>query len=70
MKTKKKSGKNLRKSGKSQGKVREFNGIKKVGTLFTAFTDQMLFTGRESEREKRFSWVFPHPIPWVVASAF
>ena len=33
MKTKKKSGKNLRKSGKSQGKIREFDGIKKVGTL-------------------------------------
>ena len=34
MKTKKKSGKTLRKSGKSQGKIREFDGIKKVGTLF------------------------------------
>ena len=33
MKTKKKSGKTLRKSGKSQGKIREFDGIKKVGTL-------------------------------------
>ena len=33
MKTKKKSGKSLRKSGKSQGKIREFDGIKKVGTL-------------------------------------
>ena len=33
MKTKKKSGKNLMKSGKSQGKIREFDGIKKVGTL-------------------------------------
>ena len=33
MKTKKKSGKNLRKSGKSRGKIREFDGIKKVGTL-------------------------------------
>ena len=33
MKTKKKSGKTLRKSGKSQGKIREFEGIKKVGTL-------------------------------------
>ena len=33
MKTKKKSGKNLRKSGKSQGKIREFDGIKKVRTL-------------------------------------
>ena len=33
MKTKKKSGKNLRKSGKSQGKIREFDGIKKVLTL-------------------------------------
>ena len=29
MKTKKKSGKTLRKSGKSQGKIREFDGIKK-----------------------------------------
>ena len=29
----KKSGKTLRKSGKSQGKIREFDGIKKVGTL-------------------------------------
>ena len=33
MKTKKKSGKTLRKSGKSQGKIRKFDGIKKVGTL-------------------------------------
>ena len=33
MKTKKKSGKTHRKSGKSQGKIREFDGIKKVGTL-------------------------------------
>ena len=33
MKTKKKSGKTLGKSGKSQGKIREFDGIKKVGTL-------------------------------------
>ena len=33
LKTKKKSGKTLRKSGKSQGKIREFDGIKKVGTL-------------------------------------
>ena len=33
MKTKKKSGKTLPKSGKSQGKIREFDGIKKVGTL-------------------------------------
>ena len=33
MKTKKKSGKTLRKSGKSQGKIREFDGIKEVGTL-------------------------------------
>ena len=33
MKTKKKSGKTLRKSGKSQGKIREFDRIKKVGTL-------------------------------------
>ena len=33
MKNKKKSGKTLRKSGKSQGKIREFDGIKKVGTL-------------------------------------
>ena len=33
MKTKKKSGKTLRKSEKSQGKIREFDGIKKVGTL-------------------------------------
>ena len=33
MKTKKKSGKTLRKSGKSQGKIREFDGIKKVGIL-------------------------------------
>ena len=33
MKTKKKSGKTLRKSGKSQGNIREFDGIKKVGTL-------------------------------------
>ena len=33
MKTKKKSGKTLWKSGKSQGKIREFDGIKKVGTL-------------------------------------
>ena len=29
VKTKKESGKNLRKSGKSQGKIREFDGIKK-----------------------------------------
>ena len=36
MKTKKKSGKTLRKSGKSQGKIREFDGIKKVGTLCLA----------------------------------
>ena len=36
MKTKKKSGKTLRKSGKSQGKIREFDGIKKVGTLIRA----------------------------------
>ena len=35
MKTKKKSGKTLRKSGKSQGKIREFDGIKKVGTLIS-----------------------------------
>ena len=33
MKTKKKSGKNLRKSGKSQGKIRKFDGIIKVGIL-------------------------------------
>ena len=33
MKSKKKSGENLRKSGKSQGKIREFDGINKVGTL-------------------------------------
>ena len=32
-KIKKKSGKNLQKSGKSQGKIREFGWIKKVGTL-------------------------------------
>ena len=29
VKTKKKSGENLRKSGKSQGKIREFHGLKK-----------------------------------------
>ena len=34
MKTKKNPGKTLRKSGKSQGKIREFDGIKKVGTLY------------------------------------
>ena len=37
MKTKKKSGKTLRKSGKSQGKIREFDGIKEVGTLSEDF---------------------------------
>ena len=36
VKTKKKSGKNLRKSGKSRGKIREFHGIKKLGTLHLA----------------------------------
>ena len=33
VKIKKKSGKNLRKSGKSQGKIRKFDWINKVGTL-------------------------------------
>ena len=42
MKTKKKSGKNLTKSGKSRGKIREFDRIKKVGTL-------ILFKAEESE---------------------
>ena len=37
MKTEKKSGKTLRKSGKRQGKIREFDGIKKVGTLTLQF---------------------------------
>ena len=32
-KLRKNQGKTLRKSGKSQGKIREFDGIKKVGTL-------------------------------------
>ena len=41
MKTKKKSGKILRKSGKSQGKIREFDGIKKVGTLTYLFIFQI-----------------------------
>ena len=40
MKTKKKSGKTLGKSGKSQGKIREFDGIKKVGTLIDATIDK------------------------------
>ena len=43
MKTKKKSGKNLRKSGKSQGKIREFDGIKKVGTLSKVLTTKVEF---------------------------
>ena len=36
-KLRKKSGKTLRKSGKSQGKMREFDGMKKVGTLYRPF---------------------------------
>ena len=42
MKTKKKSGKTLRKSGKSRGKIREFDGIKKVGTLTVEFEIKLL----------------------------
>ena len=47
MKTKKKSGKTLRKSGKSQGKIREFDGIKKVGTLHGIGLD-INFPGKEN----------------------
>ena len=43
----KKSGKTLRKSGKSQGKIREFEGMKKVGTLSKAMLD-LSFDRRQS----------------------
>ena len=37
-----KSEKNLRKSGKSQGKIREFDGIKKVGTMINCLPYESL----------------------------
>ena len=60
MKTKKKSGKTLRKSGKSQGKIREFDGIKKVGTLSEGSSDRDAFlvegsSGREAFLEEILS---------------
>ena len=54
MKTKKKSGKTLRKSGKSQGKIREFDGIKKVGTLYIDLPPNPSVEKVEVPTEKNF----------------
>ena len=52
MKTKKKSGKTHRnqKSGKSQGKIREFDGIKKVGTLSQGTLNRLEKSGKITQK--------------------
>ena len=58
-KVKKKSGKNLRKSGKSQGKIREFDGINKVGTLNEMFKLLSPLCGKLMQKNKRIQFEMP-----------
>ena len=53
MKIKKKSGKTLRKLGKSQGKMRQFDGIKK----WESCVESLVSLGRQGRKSEVSLWV-------------